>query len=151
MVYKNCDTIIPDRVDLTAEDNALLNQAYATVETIRPMIDKFQFNRALEEIWRLVSAANTYIDDQAPWGLKKTDPKRMGVVLSVICETVRCLGILILPVMPTSGDAILDQLKIDPDERHFGCLDAEHAITSGVIIDKPEGVFPRIDAEEKAI
>lgn len=149
MVYKNCDGIIPERTSLTDEDRALLAQAYATIDTIRPMVEKFQFNRALEEIWRLVSAANTYIDDQAPWGLKKTDPERMGVVLSVICETVRCLGILILPVMPDAGSKVLDQLHVQDDDRYFGCLTADHALGAHIKIEKPEGVFPRIEVEEK--
>ena len=74
----------------------------------------------------------------------------MGVVLSVIAETVRCLGILIQPVMPQSADKLLSQLKVPDDKRQFMHLSAEFALEEGTTIDKPEGVFPRITENEEA-
>lgn len=150
MVFKNCEGVLPARDNLTQDDNALLTQAYNTIDAVKPFAEKFQFNRALEEVWKLVSAANTYVDEQAPWGLKKTDPERMGVVLSVIAETVRCLGILIQPVMPQSADKLLSQLKVPDDKRQFMHLSADFALEEGTSIDKPEGVFPRITENEEA-
>ncbi|MGB1076904.1 MAG: methionine--tRNA ligase [Bdellovibrionales bacterium] len=150
MIFKNCEGVIPQRENLTQQDKDLLNHAYTILGTVRPMADKFQFNRVLEEIWKLVSAANIYVDEQAPWGLKKTDPERMGVVLSVIAETIRCLGILVLPVMPESGEKILEQLKVSKDHRQFDCLNEQHALGTDISIEKPEGIFPRIVEEEKA-
>lgn len=150
MIVKNCDATIPERNDLTDGDQKLLNQAYTAIDTIRPLFEKFQFNRGLEEIWRLVSAANTYVDEQAPWALKKTDTVRMGVVLSVLAETIRCLGILVQPVMPDSASKILDQLKTPKDQREFEHLNVEYALKYGITIDPPQGVFPRLVEEEKA-
>ncbi len=149
MVYKNCETVIPERVNLTPEDAALLEQSHSTIHTIRPLFDQFQYHRALEEIWRLVSAANTYVDEQAPWALKKTDFERMKVVLAVLVEVIRCLGLLTQPFMPDSASKILDQLKIPADQREFKHLTQEYAIGQGTCIDLPEGIFPRIMEEEK--
>ena len=41
------------------------------------------FHRALETIWQVVGDANRYVDEQAPWALRKTDPARMGTVLYI--------------------------------------------------------------------
>jgi methionyl-tRNA synthetase len=105
-------------------------------------------HRALEEIWKLVMDANAYIDVQAPWTLKKTDPERMKTVLYVLCEAIRCLAILIQPVTPQSASAMLDQIKIPQDQRDFAALTA-HPFKGGESIEEPKGVFPRIIEEEQ--
>src|SRR3989338_6435519 len=108
-----------------------------------------KFNKALDAIWDVVNAANVYIDVEAPWSLKKTDTVRMNTVLYVLCEAIRCLAVIIQPVMTDSASQMLDQLKIAADGRGFDTLSASHAIKAGTVIDQPQGVFPRL-VEEKA-
>ena len=95
-------------------------------------------------------AADGYIDAQAPWTLKKEDPARMAVVLSVLAEIIRCLAICMLPVTPDAAGKILDQLAVPVDGRFLDKVCPEHALKAGTLIDKPEGVFPRIVQEEAA-
>lgn len=152
MIYKNCEEQIPECDALNDDDKKLLDRAYnRTLNIAREEADKMRFNRALEQIWKLVIEANGYVDAQAPWNLKKEDPKRMDTVLYVLAEVVRVLGILIQPFTPESAGKILDQLKISEDQRDFSFITEEHALQSGTQIDKPEGVFPRLDAAEKAV
>jgi methionyl-tRNA synthetase len=66
---------------------------------------------------RAVFACNQYVDEQAPWGLKKTDPDRMTAVLMTLFIVVRDLAIAIRPVVPTAADNLLDQMGIREDER----------------------------------
>jgi methionyl-tRNA synthetase len=151
MIYKNCDGKIPERGELNDEDKKLLDRAYnRTLGKAREEVDKMRFNRALEQIWKLVIEANGYVDAQAPWGLKKTNPERMATVLYVLVEVVRVLGILIQPYTPESAGKILDQLKIDENARDFSFIAEEHTLKSGVKIDQPEGVFPRLETEKAA-
>jgi methionyl-tRNA synthetase len=151
MIHKNCDEAIPQPGDYTAEDKALLGQAYdKLVPAMREEGGKMRFNRMLEHIWRLVIDANGYVDAQAPWNLKKEDPARMQTVLYVLAEVIRVLGIAMLPVTPESAQKMLAQLKIPEGERFFAYISAEHALKPGTPIDKPEGVFPRLDNNEKA-
>jgi methionyl-tRNA synthetase len=103
----------------------------------------------MDAIWDVVNAANVYIDVEAPWSLKKTDTVRMNTVLYVLCETIRCLAIMIQPVMPDSAAKMLDQLKIGADARGFDALSADKALAVGTIIEQPQGIFPRL-VEEKA-
>jgi methionyl-tRNA synthetase len=112
-------------------------------------MDVQAFHEALDRIWTLVRAANGYVDRQAPWTLRKTDPARMRTVLYVLSEAIRHLGILMLPVVPESAGRMLDQLAVGPEQRTFAFLGPEHALIPGTALPKPEPVFPRhVEAEE---
>ncbi len=151
MIYKNCDGAIPQAGELSDDDRALLNHAYEKlVPAMREEGNNVRFNRMLETIWKLVMDANAYVDSQAPWGLKKTDPERMNTVLYVLAETIRVLGISVLSVTPESGAKILNQIKIADDARDFAHINAENALKAGTAIDAPEGVFPRLEAVDAA-
>jgi len=151
MIHKNCDGKIPECGDLSDEDQILLSHAYdKLVPLMREQGGKMKFNRMLETIWRLVIDANGYVDAQAPWGLKKTDPKRMETVLYVLAEIVRVLGIAVQSIIPESADKLLNQLKIEEDKRLYAHISKENTLAPGTEIDKPEGVFPRLEANEAA-
>lgn len=151
MIHKNCDGAYPETGELTAEDNALLSRVYDTlVPAMRGHADDFKFHRVLEEIWHVVGEANAYIDEQAPWGLKKTDPDRMKTVLYVLAEAIRCLAISVQHTVPTSAASMLDQLKVPEDERLFAHMHGDYALKSGIQIDKPQGVFPRIAEDDSS-
>ena len=102
----------------------------------------------LQAIWEVIGDANRYVDDQAPWALKKTDPDRMATVLYVLAEAIRVLATLTQPVMPESSGKMLDQLAIGDDQRAFDSLNAEQALKPGTALPKPQGVFPRYQEEE---
>lgn len=150
MIYKNCEAAIPAPNALNEDDEALLRKAYVLVEHARQPFDEMKINRALEHIWSVVSDCDVYIDAQAPWALKRTDIERMKTVLYVLAEVIRCLAIIVQPVVPHCAPKILDQMKITESERMFAHIAKEYALKSGVEIDKPEGVFPRIVEEEAA-
>lgn len=150
-IYKNCEAKIPAPAELTGNDKALLAKAQTEMlQIVRVELDNQRFHKALEAIWDVVNAANVYIDVEAPWSLKKTDTVRMGTVLYVLCETIRCLALIIQPVMPESAGKMLDQLKIEQGARSFEYIAAEHALKSGTVIDQPVGIFPRLIEEKVA-
>ena len=151
MIHKNCDAQYPEPGAFTDTDKALLDKAYTTMlDDIRKELVHFKIHRALEAIWRVVGDANAYVDEQAPWTLKKEDPARMNTVLYVLAETIRCLAIATQAVMPDSSAKMLDQLEIKNDERLFEHLNAEYALKAGTAIEKPEGIFPRIIEDTEA-
>lgn len=151
MIAKNCDGKVPEKQSFTEDDNILLNQAHVVMlEEMRNYFNTMQFSKGIEAVWRVVHAANAYIDAQAPWTLKKTDTERMQTVLYVLAETIRCLGIIVQPLMPESASKILDQLNIPEDKRGFEAISADHMLKSGDALPKPEGVFPRLTEESEA-
>ncbi len=150
IIYKNCDAKIPAPNEMTAEDKALIELSTKALTQIQKDMGAFKVHRALEETWRVVMAANGYIDAQAPWTLKKTDPERMKTVLFVLVEVIRRLGILTLAVTPEACSKLLDQLKTPEGERNFAHITDKIETTAGTQIEQPEGVFPRIIVEEEA-
>ncbi len=148
MINKNCGAAVPQPGAFTASDEALLAAADALVGRVRDELNLQAFHRALDGIWQVVGDANRYVDEQAPWALKKTDPERMATVLYVLAETVRILALVTQPFMPQSCGRLLDQLGVGGDARDFAAL--PERLASGTSLPKPEGVFPRYVEEEAA-
>lgn len=149
MVHKNCDGKIPEQGALTNADMALLKQAYDLLPAVRAEMDAQAFHKALALIFDLVGAANRYVDDQAPWALKKTDFSRMETVLYCLCEVIRHAGLLSQPFMPESSSKILNLLNVKEVFRNFNHVGTEGALVSGDVIATPVPVFPRFVEEEE--
>jgi methionyl-tRNA synthetase len=147
MIAKNCGGKVPEPGTFTVEDQALLEPVESLAATVRPLMDRQVFHEAIEAIWTVVRAANAYVDHQAPWALRKTDPARMATVLYVLAETIRHLGIMTLPFMPEASTKILDQLAVAEDQRVFAALGKASALLPGRPLPKPQGVFPRFVEE----
>ena len=141
LIARNCDGVLPARGAETEDDIALLGASDALLDTVRAHIDDQTFHEGLEEIWKVIRAANGYIDRQAPWALNKTDKTRMGEVLRVLVDTIRVVATLLQPFMPGSMARMLDQLGVDPAARDFTALPLP--LTAGQTLPPPQGVFPR--------
>ncbi|HYD29244.1 MAG TPA: methionine--tRNA ligase [Azospirillaceae bacterium] len=149
MVGKNCGAQVPTPGLFTEADERLLGGARNLLPIVRAEIQTQAFHKVLDAIWAVVGDANRYVDEQAPWALKKTDPARMSTVLYVLAETIRHLGILTQPVMPDASSRILDLLAVPAEARTFGALDAAFALKAGTPLPTPQGVFPRYVEETK--
>ncbi|MEJ0063946.1 MAG: methionine--tRNA ligase [Alphaproteobacteria bacterium] len=143
MIAKNCGGKLPEPGPMTEADHALRGAADDLLQIVRAEMEGKQFHKALEALWAVIGAGNRYIDEQAPWALKKTDPARMGSVLYHVVEVVRRLAILAQPFMPLAMDKLLDQLAVPADERSFATLAPTIALTPGIELPAPSGVFPR--------
>jgi methionyl-tRNA synthetase len=151
MIAKNCGGAVPEPGPFTDDDTALLARAYGLMAQVRGAIDRQAFHEALEDVWVVVRAANAYVDHQAPWALRKTDPARMATVLYVLAETIRHVAVLMQPVVPDSAARMLDQLALGADARGFGTLGEGGALVPGTPLPKPQGIFPRyVEPESEA-
>ena len=143
MIGKNCGGKVPNRGDLIDADKNLLGKARALLALVRGEFEVQAFHKALDNIWTVIGEADRYVDEMAPWGLKKTDPARMETVLYVLAETLRHLAIITQPFMPDSMNKLLDQLAVPKNERDFAAFNEKHALKPGTPLPAPEGVFPR--------
>lgn len=156
MIAKNMDGKL-ESFDPADADALLLSQVRkaCAVELAREFND-LSFSTGIEAWMRAVYACNQYVDEQAPWALKKTDPVRMKAVLQTLFMAIRDLAIAIQPVVPTKAAALLDQLGIPADERTYAALsDTEwfnRLIASGFTVAPPTPLFPRLElpADETA-
>jgi methionyl-tRNA synthetase len=143
MIGKNCGGVVPTPGPFIEADNALLGAAHGLLDQVRAEIKIQAFHKVLDALWAVVGDGNRYVDEQAPWTLKKTDPPRMATVLYVLAETIRHLAILTQSVMPDASAKILDQLALGPNARGFASLGPSGALVARTPLPTPQGVFPR--------
>lgn len=146
-IQKNAGTAVPAPGAYQPQDERLLNQIEQTLADTRGYLDRQEFHKAIEVILSLASAANTYIDAEAPWSLKKTDPARMATVLYVLCEIIRALGFLLLPFIPESAAKILDAVAVPPAQRHYEFYGKKSALAPGTPLPAPAPIFPRYESK----
>ena len=147
MIFKNCEGVMPTTPStLTDADEAILGKLDALLDGQRKHYDNQQFHEALKDIWDVVADANRYVDEMAPWALRKTDIDRMADVLWVLAEILRQTAILIQPVMPEAAANILGQLGIN--DYGFEQLGPGGRLEGGQNLEKPTPVFPRFVEEE---
>ena len=112
-------------------------------------MEKYAFQNALAEVFKVISRANKYIDENAPWVLAKSEENkpRLARVLYNLLETVRICGGLLTPFMPDTAGEIARRLggaRMDWDSLGtFGVLDPQVAVVAG------PALFPRIDVEKE--
>ncbi|WP_324695266.1 methionine--tRNA ligase [Novosphingobium aerophilum] len=154
MIFKNMDGELKGDLPKAEADLALLSAVAEGIAGLRKAFDELSFSEGLEAWMRAVFACNQYVDEQAPWTLRKTDPARMEAVLMMLFQVVRDLAIAVRPVVPTSIDKLLDQMGQPAEARSFAALadDGWFAAlaASGFKVDKPVGVFPRLELPEEA-
>ncbi len=152
MVQRYLDGVVPEAAvsELSDADHRLLQVSGKTLlDAARDHFLEQAFHKAFDAIWQVVGDSNRYVDEQAPWSLRKTDTKRMGVVLAVLVNVVRRLALIVQPVVPGSAAKLLDQLVVPAAARGFSNFEA--IIPAGTKLPKPEGVFPRyVEAEAAA-
>ncbi len=141
LIARNCDGRLPPRRVLTEPDILLLAQADALPALMGEQFDRQALHEAIEAVWRVIRAGNGYIDRQAPWALKRTDPARMADVLRVLADTLRIVATVLQPVMPSSMAAMLDQLGVAQDRRQIAALSVP--LPDLTPLPAPKGIFPR--------
>jgi methionyl-tRNA synthetase len=108
-----------------------------------------KFQRALEGIWRLVSRANKYVDEQAPWKLAKdpSDSGRLGTVMYNALESLRVLALHLHPFMPEATQKLWEALGQDGDLEHLDLFKSAGwgMLRPGTELKKLDALFPRID------
>jgi methionyl-tRNA synthetase len=141
LIARNGGGVLPGRGPVTEDDAGLRDAAAALPDLLRRCMDQQTFHEALEEVWKVIRAANGYIDRQAPWALAKTDKARMGAVLRVLADALRVIATVLQPFMPGSMARMLDQLAVPAEARSLA--DLATPLADGTVLPAPQGVFPR--------
>lgn len=154
MISKNMDGRLEPFVRAPA-DEELLSKVVAACHTELPNeFENLNFSAGIEAWMRAVFACNQYVDEQAPWALKKTDPERMKAVLQTLFIAIRDLAIAIQPVVPTKAAAVLDMLGVPEGSRNYAVLGDtdwyDALVAQAHVIAAPTPVFPRLEAPTEA-
>lgn len=143
-------TLPTDRV-ADPMDKELLEMAGSLPVRYAAQMEQFAFQAALIEVFKLVSRANKYIDETAPWVLAKDEATmpRLATVLYNLLECVRIAAVLLIPFIPDSAAKILDMLGASANERDWESVDTFGALRKNATVVKGDNLFPRIDMEKE--
>ena len=131
------------------KDAELIAMVSSLRDKYEEQMEKYAFQNALAEVFKVISRANKYIDENAPWVLAKSEDSkpRLAKVLYNLLETIRVCGGLLKPFMPDTAAEIARRLgdaRTDWDSlTSFGILPADVATVAG------PALFPRIDVEKE--
>ena len=142
-------TLPTERLDTDTDDD--LKQMVSTLrDRYEAEMEHFQFQNALEQVFKTIQRANKYIDENAPWTLAK-DPAnraRLATVMYNLLETIRICAVLLTPFIPDSAEKIFDQIGACPCCRTWEKANVWGSLRPDVTVHKGEALFPRIDAEK---
>jgi len=149
MIGKYCGGQVPAPAGDEGPDADLKALAERTVEKVWAHVQGSALNVALTELWALVQRGNRYVEETAPFKLRKDPEKqaRLATVLYNLAETLRIIGLLVTPFMPTIGQKIWQQLGIGNDHATAHLDDAKGfgGLEPGTPVEEPVPLFPKED------
>ncbi|HEX5183706.1 MAG TPA: methionine--tRNA ligase [Allosphingosinicella sp.] len=154
-IARNCGGVPPTGGRGEGADEDLLALVRrATRQELPAHFGKLELSQGIEAWMRAVSAGNQYIDAQAPWALRATDPARMNAVLETLYRALIDLAVAIQPIVPGGARRMLDQLGVPAEERDFAALADEdryaRLAASGFTLATPTPIFPRLEMPSDA-
>ncbi len=150
MVEKYFGGTLPTERENSDADCDLKTMASTLRDRYEAEMEHFQFQNALEQVFKTIQRANKYIDENAPWTLAK-DPAnraRLATVMYNLLETIRICAVLLTPFIPDSAEKIFDQIGACPCCRTWEKANVWGSLRPDVTVHKGEALFPRIDAEK---
>ena len=150
MVEKYFGGTLPTERQEGEPDTELRTMASTLRDRYEAEMERFQFQNALEQVFKTIQRANKYIDENAPWALAK-DPAnrvRLATVMYHLLETIRICATLLTPFMPESAEKIFDQIGACQGCRTWEKANVWGSLRPDATVHKGEALFPRIDAEK---
>jgi methionyl-tRNA synthetase len=108
---------------IAIKNSKLTTELKSVKVSYKKAIEEIKLNEALEEIWKLIHAADRFINDEKPWEQEK--PEVITDILLLILE----IASLLEPFLPETTDKIREQIKIEGPE---------------IIVKKGASLFPRL-------
>lgn len=145
MIYKNNNARI---VDFKGYKEAveLLKNGYELQEKFSVKMNQFAYDQAIGEVISFASLCNQFINEKAPWNLKKEGKiEEMNQVLSVVAEGLRLISLVLTPFLPNLSKKIQNILQIDEKNVTIASVSEKFALQEGHKISEPKAIFPRLE------
>jgi methionyl-tRNA synthetase len=146
-IAKNLGRVPEEGRPEPADAELLATVTAAARDEVPAAFERLALSEGCEAWMRGVFACNQYVDAQAPWALRKTDPERMEAVLRTLLLAIRDLAIAIRPIIPASADKLLDMLGANG--RQYADL-ADRSWIDTADLQPPSPVFPRLELPAEA-
>jgi methionyl-tRNA synthetase len=156
MIEKYFAGVIPKPGVLNAADQVLVEAIKTAAIKADEYITKLDFSEGINEIRKVVDAANLYVTEQEPWKIAKDEAnkERLATVLYCVAETLRAIAVLYNPIMPESSKKIWNVLGAnesigDIDKQNIDKVGTWGMLPAGSKVIKGEAIFPRLAEDEQ--
>ena len=142
MVEKYFGGTLPETSAAGEFDESLISQVSGLRDRYEAQMEKFQFQNALDEVFKCIQRANKYIDETMPWSLAKDEANkpRLASVMYNLLETVRICTTLLLPFMPDSCEKIFAQIGANADVETWDAAAVWGRLPATVTVHKGEAL-----------
>ncbi|MFS8534516.1 MAG: methionine--tRNA ligase [Limnochordales bacterium] len=133
-----------------AEDDGILRETAERVfAAVEDALERLEIDQALQVAWDLPKRVNKYIDEQAPWELKRQGREaKLRTVLYNAAEAIRLCGVLISPFLVHTPARLWRQIGMEPPAQlSWDAAKAWGQLQPGLAVQKGEPLFPRLDVE----
>ncbi len=144
LVEKNFDSKIPEVKNRSAKSKDLLEQLEGLAPKVRTYIEEMTPSRALEAVMLILTEANKYLGEQAPWKQVKEDKDAAADTLNTSLEVLRVAGILLTPVMPEKMNSLLTRIGWAHEPAFTDALKPV-LLAAGTPVEKGDALFPRVE------
>jgi methionyl-tRNA synthetase len=151
MVEKYFGGVLPAEREAAPVDEELIAMASGLRAVYEESMEGYAPQSALIEVFKVISRANKYIDETAPWLLAKDENKRprLAAVLYNLLETLRITVSLLRPFIPDSCEKAFAQIGARPDDVTWDKAAAWGVLPACVRVCRGDTLFPRIDMEQE--
>ena len=141
---KNCNSLIPEKIEFNNDDLEILNKYKDNIEIIRNKIDCQDVNFYIDNIINSLFAANKYFNDQEPWK-KKDDIVRLNTIVYTTLEIVRKISYLLFPIIPESSLKALKIFNLEEKDINLSSIERHEFLIKGDKINKIDILFKKIE------
>ena len=145
IINKNFDGKLNKIKEINENDKKLYEYPEKLLKTISKNYEKQELHKVIENIWKLISESNKYVDESAPWELVKSNKDRAGDVLNILVVVIAKIAIYLAPIMPSVSENILKKIGLsiknlsNEDILKYDFLDLSYKI------EKPKIIFQKFD------
>ena len=143
LTHKYFNGIVPDKGEMKAEDQEIIDQFTVLKDKIERALDEFKFREALKETMNMARLGNKYLADTEPWKLIKTDEDRVKTILHISLQLTANLAILFNPFLPSTTDKLRSFLNLE--ELKWEDAGKKNILAEGHKIQKPSLLFEKIE------
>ena len=147
MIEKYFGGTLPEERQADPLDDELIAMVGGLQAKYEEQMEKYAFQNALIEVFKVVSRANKYVDETAPWvlGRDEANKARLATVLYNLVETIRVCAILLTPFIPSTNPKIFEQIGAGEEISQYASAGIFGLLPVNVTVKKGETLFPRID------
>ena len=111
LTHKYFDGKVPTLMELTEQDQAVIDELAAAPAKISASIENYRFREALGEVMNVARLGNKYLAETEPWKVIKTDEDRVRTILNISLQIAANIEILIEPFLPFTAGKLQKMLN----------------------------------------